>query len=107
MNDLAEKSLHALNVAQAGLRGRPALSLAASGFLAACGVVVAGARAAAAESTGSITTWFGLLPSDGRSRTAVLAGTVTILGLIALCLLWAAAVIVLRTTGLTERATWL
>jgi hypothetical protein len=106
MNDLTEKALHAINVAQAEVRGRAALSLAAAGFVAASVVVVAGGRAAGAPATGALTNWFGLVPFSGGRQTAEGAGAILLAGLVALSLLWAAASVAVRTAALTERAVW-
>src|SRR5580765_4829115 len=106
MNDLTEKALLAVNVAQAEVRGRPTVSLAVGGFVASSIVVVAGGRAASARATGNLTTWLGLLPDRGSERTAMVAGSIALVGLVALTLLWVAAVNTVRTGRLRERSVW-
>jgi hypothetical protein len=106
MNDLTEKALHALNVAQAEVRGRPVVALAVGGFAAGSVVVIAGGRAAGARDTATVTKWFGLLPFHAGQRTAEVSGTLMLAALLALALLWAAAIVTVRTAGLSERAVW-
>jgi hypothetical protein len=106
LNDFAAKALHAVNVAQAEIRGRPVLSLAVAGCAVSCLTVYAGARGAAARATGSITTWFGLLTTQEVSRTDNGAGIVCVLGIGALILLWLAAISALRSARRTEAQVW-
>jgi len=106
MNDLAEKALHALNVAQAEVRSRPVISLALSGFVTSSVIVVAGSRAAAARAIEPISSWLGLLHSSGSSRIDTAAGVVTLVGITTLSLLWIAAVCTLRSPHHPESRAW-
>jgi alpha-1,6-mannosyltransferase len=106
MNDVAEKTLHALNVAQAAVRARPTTALSLTGFVTSAVVVVAGARAAAARTSGSVTPWFGLSTSRGQDHTAEVAGGIALGAIVVLLLLWGTALATVRRRRLPEIRVW-
>lgn len=107
MNDLAEKALHGLDVARRRVRDRPLPYLAGAGFLAAAGVVVAGARVGAARATRGLTTWLGLENPRGARAGDSLPGTLMLIALVVLLLLWLLVVEIVRRGQHPESRVWM
>lgn len=106
MNDLAEKALQGLDVARRRVRDRPMPWLGGAGFVVATGVVVAGARVGAARSTRGLTTWLGLQNPRGVRAGDSRPGTLLLIAIVALVLLWLVVVEVVRRTRQSETRVW-
>jgi hypothetical protein len=107
MNDLAEKALHGLDVARRQVRDRPVLSLSAAGFLVSSLVVVAGGEVGAARATRPIVNWLGLQDRHGGRSADPVPGTLMLVGIVALLVLWLVAVEVAHRQRPPARHIWL
>jgi hypothetical protein len=106
MNDLAEKALHGLTVAQQQVRGHPMSAFAVAGFLASAGVVVAGARGGPPGATRALTSWFRLVDVRRGQDTNELPAVLLLVAISALVLLWLGFVEVVRRIPQAESRVW-
>lgn len=105
MNDLAEQALHGLEVARQQIARHPIAALAATGFVLAATIVVAGGRIGDGSATTPPTSWFGLLPDSGEGDDVV-SGAIMLGALVALLLLWLRALAVLSDATSADRQVW-
>jgi hypothetical protein len=106
VNDLAEKALHGLTLAQRQVRSRPVLVLAILGFAASSVTVLAGGRVGPARAARPLTTWLGLQDRHGVPSGHSAPGVIMFAALAGLVVLWVAAVELVRRAGQSETRIW-
>src|SRR5439155_24014875 len=106
MTDPARTALRALGSVRAAVTARPALSLGIAGFAAATLTVVAGGRVGTVKSVIPLTTWLGLLAPNGHRSGDYLPGTLMLVGIVALVLLWLLAIRLHGTGSTAEGRLW-
>jgi hypothetical protein len=107
MNDLAEKALHAIDIARRELAARPVIGLAIGGCVVSAVLVISAGRIGAAPAAVPINHWLGLLPAAGYRVTDVWMGVVMLSATGALISLWLLTLHVARVRQLRERAVWM
>ncbi|MDT4925208.1 MAG: hypothetical protein QOG01_2921 [Pseudonocardiales bacterium] len=106
MNDLAEKALQGLNIAQRQVRSRPMLSFGILGFAVSCVVVVAGGQVGAARAARPLTSWLHLQDPHGLPTGDTAPGAVMFTAIVALVAMWIVVVELVRRTGQPENRVW-
>jgi hypothetical protein len=106
LNDLAEKALQGLDVAQRQVRSRPMLSFAILGFGISCVVVVAGGQVGGARASRPLTTWLHLQDPHGLPAGHAAPGTIMLSALAALLIVWIAVVELVRRRAQPANRVW-
>ena len=106
MNDLAEKAWNGTLVTYRLIRDHPMRAYGAAGFVAGSGAVVAGGQVAALGSSRPLTSWAGLASTHAVGGDDAHSGTVLLIALVTIVLLWVGLVETVRRQRQPLRRVW-